>query len=750
MFGDDETGPRRLGYQGRGLPQPQAQAPGALEIWRTEPEEPTIDLAQYWRLLLKHKFVIAGVFLAAILLGVGATLLMTPIYTASTTLQIDREAARVLQTEDVAPRETLMQGEEFFQTQYGLLRSRSLAQRVIEAQGLAGSDEFLKAMGRAIPEPVDGQPVTAAQRADAVLRAVQDNLTVQPARGSRLVTVNFDSPNPQLSARIANAFAENYIQSNLERKFESSSYARTFLEERLAQTKVTLEEAERKLVAYASEQQLITVGEATPGAGQAQSLAATDLAALNASLAAARARRVAAEERWRQAGAASLLSLPEVLQNPAVQRLTESRAALNASYQQKLSVYRPEFPEMLQLKAQIDETDRQIQAIAGEIRASVRQQFMVAVNEERSLESRVNALKGDVLDFRDRSIEYNILQREVDTSRSLYDGLLQRYKEVGVAGGITTNNVSVVDRAEPPRQPSKPSLLLNVALAALAGLGLGVLAAFALELLDESIAAPADVEAKLAVPVLGVVPLLAGKVTPIEGLADIRSAFAEAYYSLRTALQFSTPDGAPSSLFVTSSRPGEGKSTTSLAIAHNFSRVGRRVLLLDLDMRKPSMHRLLDMPNDKGMSNVLSGAASLGEVIQDLGEPNLWFVSAGPLPPNPAELLGGDRIQAFLNDSRSRFDIVVIDGPPVLGFADAPVLSASVGGTVFVVESRHTKRGQARGALRRLQMGDARILGAVLTKFSAKASQYGGYDYAYDYNYDYGLDAKGSRGGKAR
>jgi capsular exopolysaccharide synthesis family protein len=739
MLGDNEGRPR-LTHQQAGVPQ--RRATDALDIWHPDREEIAIDLAQYWRLLLKHKYVIIGVFIGSILLGVGATLLMTPIYTASATLQIDREAARVLDTEDVAPRESLMQGEEFFQTQYGLLGSRSLAQRVVEAQGLAVNDDFLKTMGRALPESAEGRSTTAAERAEAVLRAVQDNLGVQPVRGSRLVGVSFDSPDPRLSARIANAFAENFIQSNLERKFESSSYARAFLEERLAQTKATLEEAERNLVAYATEQQIITVAEPSAGDGSTRSLAATDLAALNAALATARAARVSAEERWRQASVSSLMSLPEVLQNPAIQRLTESRAALNAAYQQKLTLYRPEFPEMVQLKAQIDELDSQIQTIATEIRTSIRQRYAVAANEERSLEARVNALKGDVLDFRDRSIQYNILQREVDTSRSLYDGLLQRYKEVGVAGGITANNISIIDRAEPPRLPSQPRLVLNVALAALAGLGLGVLIAFALELLDETIATPDDVEAKLGVPVLGVVPALNRGVSPIEGLSDIRSGFAEAYYSLRTALQFSTNSGAPDSIFITSSRPGEGKSTTALAIAHNFARIGRRVLLLDLDLRKPSMHRLLQMPNDRGMSNFLSGAATLQEVVQDLGDPNLWFVSAGPLPPNPAELLAGGNIQTFLKESRARFDMVVIDGPPVLGFADAPVLAASVGGTLFVVEARQTKRGQARGALRRLQMGDAHILGALLTKFSAKAAHYGGYDYAYDYNYGAAPSAK--------
>ena len=705
----------------------------AAGTWDTaEPRSDSFDIAGYWRLALKHRLLILAVFITSLVIGTAVTLLTTPLYTASSTLQIDREAARVLNVDDASPRESMVQGEEFFQTQYGLLRSRSLAERVIEDQGLATSNAFLEAMD--IKLPTTG-PGSATKRRELVLKAVQDNLGVNPVRGSRLVNITFSSPNPQLSARVVNAFAENYIQSNLDRKFESSSYARQFLQDLIAQTKGKLEESERQLVAYATQQQIISVNDGSNDPAGTQSLASNNLAALNGALARASAARVETQEKWRQASSAPLMNLPEVLGNQTIQNLTEERAKLDAQYQLQSRLYRPEYPEMLQLKAQIDEMDRQINAVAGTIRASLRGQYVVAANLERALQQRVNELKIDVLDLRDRTIQYNILQRELDTSRTLYDGLLQRYKEVGVTGGVTTNNISIVDRADAPTKPSSPRLLLNLVIAALLGVGLGVLAAFVLEALDESLASPDDVEAKLGLPVLGAVPLLPKGGSPAQALEDRRSAFSEAYYSLRTALQFSTPDGAPRSILVTSSRPAEGKSTTAYALAQNFARGGKRVLLVDGDLRNPSMHRVVGVNNEWGMSNLLSGSEDLESVIHKTGIDNLSFVSCGPLPPNPAELWGGDRIRTFLDDALTRFDHVIIDGPPILGFADAPILAATVGGTLFVLESKGTRRGQARGAMRRLKMGSARLLGVVLTKFNAKATSYGGYDYSYDYNY---------------
>ncbi|MFO0413715.1 MAG: polysaccharide biosynthesis tyrosine autokinase, partial [bacterium] len=348
------------------------------------------------------------------------------------------------------------------------------------------------------------------------------------------------------------------------------------------------------------------------------------------------------------------------------------------------------------------------------------------------------------------SIQYNILQRELDTTRTLYDGLLQRYKEVSVTGGVTANNISIVDRATPPEKPSKPNLLLNILLSGLLGLGLGVVAALVLEALDETLATPDDVEKKLGVAVLGVTPFLEKGEAPLEALADIRSGFSEAYYSLRTALQFSTPDGAPGTLLVTSARPAEGKSTTAYATALNLARVGKRVLLVDGDLRNPSMHRVVGVENERGMSNLLSGSADLDGVVRPTSQENLFFIPCGPLPPNPAELWGGDRLRQFLAETRNNFDHVIIDGPPVLGFADSPILAAAVSGVLFALESHGTRRGQARGALKRLQVGRAHLLGVVLTKFSTKSAayNYGGYDYAYDYHYGAEPEAKAGKKGK--
>lgn len=699
-------------------------------------EGPEFDIAEYWRLVVKYRLIIVGAFFAAVVLGVVATLLMTPIYTATTTLQIDREAARILNVGDVSPQESMIQGEEFFQTQYGLLRSRSLAERVIDDLGLANSDTFLEQMGVTAPRRGERTATAqASQRRQTVIRTVQDNLGVSPVRGSRLVSLSFNSPDPVLSAQVANAFAENFIQSNLDRRYESSSYAREFLEERIEQTKARLADAERQSVEYAKNQQIINIREPNQANGEAQSLTTSSLSALNSALAQARADRIAREEKWRQANSAAIFSLPEVLNNPALQRLIEERARANAEYEQKGRLFQPDYPEMVQLKARSDELTTQINSLANSIRASLRGEYDVALSRERSLARQVEGLKGDVLDLRGRSVQYGILQREVETNRSLYDALLQRYNEVGVTGGVTTNNVSIIDRAKPPSRPSEPRLLVNIALAALFGLGLGVVVAFLLEALDETMASPDDVESKLGLPVLGVIPLLEKGVSPKEALQDVGSNLAEAYYSLRTALQFSTPEGAPTTLLVTSSRPAEGKSTTAYATALNLARLGRRVLLVDGDLRNPSLHRLIGVDNHAGTSNLLSGNAELSALARQTDQPGLDFMPCGPIPPNPAELWGGDRLKSVLQDATHQYDHVVIDGPPVLGFADSPLLASAVRGTVFVLESKGTRRAQARGAVKRLGIGNGRILGVVLTKFNTKTVRYGAYDYAYDYNY---------------
>jgi capsular exopolysaccharide synthesis family protein len=356
-----------------------------------------------------------------------------------------------------------------------------------------------------------------------------------------------------------------------------------------------------------------------------------------------------------------------------------------------------------------------------------------------TLQGQVNQLKGSVLDERNREIQYNILQREVDTTRTLYDGLLQRYKEIGIAGGITSNNISIVDRARPPGGPSKPQPMRNLTLAGGAGLAIGIALAFLLETLDQAIRKPADVESKLGIPVLGSVPLLEKGVLPMEALQDTRSPFSEAYHSIRSTLAFSTKDGAPRVLAVTSARPEEGKSTTSFALAHGFARLGMRVLLIDLDLRNPSLHRTIGAENRIGASNILTGAARLQNAVQPTDWPNFFVLTSGPLPPSPAELLTGPRLVGLVKDAAEHFDIVILDGPPVMGLADAPLIASVANGALLTIEAGRTSRAQAQAALKRLRVANARMLGAVLTKFDAKKTSYGyGYAYAYEYDYQYG------------
>jgi succinoglycan biosynthesis transport protein ExoP len=686
-------------------------------------------LLEYWRILYKHKWLIA-----ALAIGAGLTLITPKIYTASTTLEIDRESQNVVGMGEVEPMDKLARDQEFFQTQYGLLKSWSLAARVAQAENLAGDPAFLKALGmnhpRRGPRAADGSWVAGY---------LQGNLGVFPVRDSRLVRLTFDSPDPALSARIANAFADNFISSNLERRFDASAYARNFLEQRLAELKAKLEDSERQLVAYATQQQIIQIGQ--PGGKDApppQSLDATDLGGINTALTSAKANQVMAEQRWRATQAAPGLSAPDILADPTVQELREERAKLQAQYNDQLKIYKPDYPDMLQLKAQIDDIDKQLGVAADTIRRSLKTQADAAAQQVAALEGQVGHLKTSVLDERNREIQYNILQREVDTTRTLYDGLLQRYKEIGIAGGITTNNISIVDRARTPVGPSKPQPMRNLALAGMTGLGLGVMLAFLLETLDQAIRKPTDVEGKLGLPVLGSVPLLEKGMQPLEALSDLRSPFSEAYHSIRSNLAFSTDDGAPRVLALTSARPEEGKSTTSFALAQGFARVGMRVLLVDLDLRNPSQHKTLGADNRIGASSLLTGAVRLQGAVQPTDWPNLFLIPSGPLPPSPAELLIGPRLIAFVKEAAEHFDIVILDGPPVMGLADAPLIASVATGAVLTIEAGRTSRAQARAAIRRLRLSNARLFGVVLTKFDSRKTSYGYGNYAYEYDYQYG------------
>lgn len=702
------------------------------------------DLRKYLRVILKHRWLILSFIAVSLLLGLIATYLMTPIYQATATLQIDREAASVVQVEGLQTSENI--GDpQFYQTQYELLQSRTLAEKTVASLGLADDQAFLVKSAQSpigwirglfgamfspapeAPAAEDDDSIADKQQKDAV-GMLQNNLVISPVRNSRLVKVSFRHPNSAITERVANGVAETFISENLDRKYDASSYARKFLEERLQQLKIKLEESEAQLVAYAQQQGIINLDDR-------QSLKGSDLATINTKLLEVRNERIRLEGLWKQAQTTKGFGLTQIMDNPTIQENRKLRAELAAQYQQKLGLYKPAFPAMMQLKAQIQELDQQAQEAIGAIKLSIKAQYDAAKNEEATLAQQVDSTKADVLDQRSRSIKYNILQREVDTNRTLYDGLLQRYKEIGVAGGVGTNNISVVDRAERPAAPSSPRLSLNILVSLLAGSILGIASAFGLEYLDDTFKSPEDVESSLAMPVIGIIPRPHQGVALADALVDARSAVSEAYRSLRTALQFSTAEGVPKTLLITSSRPSEGKTTTCASLARTFTQIGMKVLAIDADLRNPSLHKELQLPNEVGLSNYLAGAKLPQDVAQATPIKDLTFISSGPLPPNPAELLAGTRLVSLLSLASESFDVVLVDGPPIMGLADAPLLASNVSGTLLVIAANETRREAAKVAVKRLHFARAPIVGALLSKFDIKQVGYG-YGYAYG-GYDY-------------
>jgi polysaccharide biosynthesis transport protein len=705
-------------------------------------------IRQYLRVILRWRYVILGATAVCVVLCLVATLLMTPKYTAESTVEISREADKVTDFQGVQ-REASLADQEFYQTQYGLLKSRSLSERVATQLRLVDDPAFYAMFGAARKDPalelVNGRyPASGrATRQRIAGEVLVQHLDIAPTRLSRLVDIRFTSPNAAFSAKVANAWAENFIQTNLERKIQATSYGRNLLQRQLAQYKEKLDESQRQLVAYASSQRIINLPAQTSGDGKTtteRSIVADDLATLNTALTQATADRIQAEARYRQAGRAGAST--EALRNVAINNLRQRRAELAAEYQRLMVQFEPGYPAARAIQTQIDQLDRSIAREEGRVSGSLLADYREASEREQALQTKVDQLKANYLDLRRRSIQYNIFQQEVDTNRALYDGLLQRYKEIGVAGGVGVNNITVVDPADVPQRPSSPRLLVNLVLALLVGIGLGVAAAFALEQIDEAIADPAEVERRLGLPLLGSVPKLESG-TPKAALQDRKSDMVDAYLAVQTNLSFATEHGIPRSLAVTSTRPAEGKSTTALALATMLARAQRNVILVDGDMRSPSVHQLGGVNHDQGLSNFLAGQDNIDALLFPMSDLGFVAMSAGPIPPNAAELLTGNRLAVLIDRLLERYDHVVIDSPPVMGLADAPLIASRVEGVIFAVESHGIRSSMVKTALARLAAANARIFGGVLTKFEARKAHYG---YGYEYGYGYGRDTdKGAR-----
>lgn len=681
-----------------------------------------LNLTNLLRIASEWRWVILGCVALGLALGLVATLLATPMYRSAAVLEMNPPQVEVM-GQGKGGQPMVANDRDFLATQYGLLRSRTLAERVAQELNLGANPAM-------VPEGIDratGNRIAAGQ--------LQGGFDVDPVPQSRLVQISFVSADPALAARVTNAFADSFINSNLERRYESSAYARRFLQTQITRLKGELENTERRLVQYAQANNLVAApqgggGEGgTSSGGGSGSLANASLSGINEALTAATTRRIQAEQNYRQAQ--GVTNTTDV--NERVAPLRSQLATLESEYRTKSTQFQDDYPDMVRLRSQINSTEQAIRTetarTVGGRSNTLLAEYRAAQQAEQELQSRVNQLRGTVLDERGRSIQYNILQRELDTNKGLYDALLQRYREIGVSSGVGTNSVSIVDRAEPAGAPYEPNLMLNLLMGAGIGFALGFLIALGLDILNDVIKSPDDVRNKLGMASLGLIPKKAGADPVLEDLKDRTSPVSEAYFSLSSALQFTTEHGIPKSLLITSSRAAEGKSSTTLALSQNFARLGHRVLLIDADLRKPAFVTGLD--NQDGLSKLLTNTDALAGHVLDTEFENLSLLPCGPLPPNPAELLASQRLKSLIAEAMQQYDLVIVDGPPVLGLADAPLLSSVCRGTLLVIETGKTRTRAAVDAVGRLRNAGAHLVGAVLTKYKQRAHGYG-----YGYNYE--------------
>ena len=698
-------------------------------------------LLQYWDILWRRRLIVLGALGLSLLAGAIATGMATPIYTAVTKIEISREQARVTNVEGLES-ERAGQTQEFYSTQYELLRSRTLAERVVRKLGLARSNEFFALHGADVEgggssaAKVGLSPADAKAREQRAVALVQANVEVQPVRGSALVTIAYSSPDPVWSSRIANTWASEFIQNSLDRRFASTAEARAFLEKRLQDLRLRLDQSERELVDYAVSRNIITLKEAKGEGGATQivqTLTGADLEALNQQLAEATVDRVKAE-----ANAAAYSRRRDNMQsveNAAIGRLRERRAQLNGELAALLVTFDRGYPPAQALQEQIDAIDQSIRNEQSRFGNAAAAELEAARARENDLRAKVNKLVSTLTDEERNGIQYGILQREVDTNRQLYDALLQRYKEIGIAG-VGANNVSIVDTAIPPGAPSSPNLLINLILAMVAGFGLAGALVLILENIDQGIRDPAVVEQKLGLPLLGVIPETSAD-EPLDEVADPKSFVSEAYVTVLSNLAFSTDHGVPRLFMLTSTGQAEGKSTSALALAAGLARSGKSVIVVDADMRIPTIDKRIEKRGTDGLSNYLAGDDNLDAMIHSLDFGNLRVLTSGPIPPSAPDLLAGERMGMLVRELLNRFDHVVIDAPPILGLADATLIARNVEGVVFIAEAERGAIRAISDAVGRLRTAKARVFGLVLTKYSANRLGYG-YSYGAAYSYNYG------------
>ena len=711
-----------------------------------DPEE-GFDLRKYWSIIVRRRWLVIPVFLAALIGATAYTLRQPKIYDATVTIIIDLQPPKVLDAQQVGniietgAGELAFWSQEYYQTQYKIITSRAVLRRAADRLQLGSNLQFLGLEG--VKDSVDREQLRAHSDPVAILQGL---VNVEPVKDSRIVRIRVENRNPEMAALLANAVADSYIGENLAVKTSTTQSASEWLEKQLADLEIKLERSGKALFDFKREHDIV----ATSWEDR-QSMVSQRLTAFNEALTKTRVQKAQLQARNETIEALGnavdrrddqLEALSPVSSNPIIQALQARYLEIKVECADLQLRYLENHPKLEACETKLELANAALQHQIKTTLAGARSEYLEVSNTEQRLAKLLSDTKNDAFDLNRYEREYVELKRTHDNNQRLYEALLKRLSDTGVTGMLQVSNVRVLDSALVKAAPVRPDLRRNLVFAIALGLVGGVVLAFAAESLDTSIKAQSEIEDKVGLTFLGVIPTIErnddGTPPDLVVHARPKSPAAECLRAIRTNLVFMSPDKPLRTILVTSSSPQEGKSTAAAALAEVMADGGNRVLLLDADMRRPRIHRIFDVPNISGLSSLVVGEGTIHETVKVTAVPNLWVLPCGPVPPNPAELLHTEAFATLLRELAKSYDRIIIDSPPVGVVSDAVVMSAQVDGTVMVIRAKVTSRDAARQSVRKIQNVNARVLGAVLNDLDLESQKYGQYYYYYRYGYYYG------------
>jgi len=706
---------------------PSAELRQDFSDWDAE----EVHLRDYLDVIFRRRWLIVSFLMLTFISTLILTLASSKIYKASSSIEVSPQDQKVTKFEEVVGSEVRVQ--EFYQTQVDLLQNNELARRVIETLELAenptvkemseggshpGLVSKIKTWLRTIISSEKEKEHLAQISAEAIkqqhlLKFIEDNLEVSPKRNSMLIGVSFTSPDRELSMNVVNAFVEEFVRWNMEKKLDASQLARDFLMKQIDRAKINLEKAEEDLNRFGKQAGIVSLDAKVNSIYR-------QLEELNSALAEAETEVIGKEAVYKQAMIDGPSHLPQVMGNEGIAALKAEYARLQSEYEDLAVTFHDEYPAVKALKTKMNSIGNRIKIEEQRVFQAIENEYRAALEKVKTMRVRVEMQKKMAIDLNERATQFKIMAREVDTNKGIYQSLLERTKEIESMVGVSSSNIQIVNKAMLPIKPFKPKVKLNLLLAMVVGLMGGVGIAFFLEYYTDTITNPDEISDRFHIPILGVAPLTKNDEYPVEQtfINDPQSPLSEAIRSTKMSIQLAGTANQAKSFLLTSIKPSEGKTTMAANLALAFAGTGEKVILIDGDMRKPKLHKYFQDQGDSfspGLSRFLSGVSSKGLVFKN-GFCNLCFIPAGPSPPNPVELLASVRFSQLVETLTGHFDRVIIDGPPYLGFADSLVISRHVGGVVLVSSMGETTRDAIRHFKKSILNSQGKILGCVINK----------------------------------